>query len=199
MELTALEQEVLEQYEASLFVPPQPTRKQFILCPVGIVGAGKTTVLKPLAEKLALVRISGDDIRFLLKQRGLSYDGVVSIGAAISKKYLSEGYSLALDSDAASPRSKEVIEDAQEEFGVIPIWVHINPPEDFILNKLRTYKHTWLFKDADQAVQNYMNRKELHENLEEYPFVYTFDTSKTDLATQIAEAVAIIEPLTVLE
>lgn len=186
----------MEEYDRSLLTPSQPQRKQFVLCPVGIVGSGKTTVLKPLSEKLSLVRISGDEIRKSLKEHGLGYDAVVSIGAALSKKYLAQGYSLALDSDAASSRSKAVIKNAEQEFGAMPIWIHIHPPEEFILNKLRMYKHTWLFKDADQAIQNYMDRKSLHENLEEYPFVYTFDTSKTDLDKQVMEAVSIIEKIT---
>ncbi len=179
-------------------MPVRLNRKQFILCPVGIVGAGKTTVMKPLSERLSLVRISGDEIRKILKEHGLEYDAVVPIGAALSKKYLSQGYSLALDSDAASPRSKAVIDNAEQEFGAIPVWIHINPPEEFILNKLRTYKHTWLFKDADEAVANYKRRKNLHEDLEGIPFIYTFDTSQNNLESQIAEAAGLIKNLVTL-
>ncbi|MDE1944098.1 MAG: hypothetical protein KGH97_01205 [Patescibacteria group bacterium] len=47
--------------------------RQVFLAPVGRVGAGKTTVVKPLAERLGLVRISSDEIRKLLKERGLGY------------------------------------------------------------------------------------------------------------------------------
>lgn len=196
MNISAAEVQAMSEYEDSLTIPPQPVRKQFILCPVGIVGAGKTTVLKPMSEKLSLVRISGDEIRKSLKEHGLGYDALVPIGSELSKKYLAQGYSLALDSDAASPRSKAIIQKAEQEFGVIPIWIHINPPEEFILNKLRTHEQpTWLFESADQAVQNYMDRKYLHEDLAGYNFVYEFDTSKNDLDKQIGEAVSIIEKI----
>ncbi|MDB5265217.1 MAG: hypothetical protein JWN64_788 [Parcubacteria group bacterium] len=198
METLEMQNEVKQEYEKMLVLPQQPRRKQFILCPVGLIGAGKTTVTKPLAEKLMLVRISGDEIRKKLKEHGLSYDGLVRIAAELSKKYLAEGYSIALDSDAMSPRSKVVIENAEQEFGAMPVWIHINPPEEFILNKLRTFKHTWLFKDADEAIANYMRRKNLHENLKGIPFVYTFDTSRDDLEHQINEAILLIEQFVAL-
>ena len=67
----------------------------------------------------------------------------------------------------------------------------INPPEEFILNKLRNHKPTWLFKNADEAIKNYEARKPLHQNLD-FDFAYTFDTSKPDLDEQIEEATKII-------
>lgn len=86
MELSNIEKGIMDEYEAELDIPIQPKRKQFILCPVGIVGAGKTTVMKPLSERLSLVRISGDEIRKILKEHGQAYDAVVPIGSALSKK-----------------------------------------------------------------------------------------------------------------
>jgi predicted kinase len=198
METIEAQDEAMREYEKTLILPEQPRRKHFILCPAGLVGAGKTTVTKPLAEKLSLVRISGDEIRKTLKEHGLSYDGLIRIGAELMKKYLAKGYSTALDSDAMSPRSKEVIDNAEQEFGAMPVWIHVNPPEEFILNKLRTYNHTWLFKDGDEAVANYMRRKNLHENLDSIPFVYTFDTSRDDLGNQIDEATELIKSLVAL-
>ncbi len=198
METIEAQNEAMRAFEETLVIPEQLHRKQFVLCPVGLVGAGKTTVTKPLAERLSLVCISGDEIRKTLKEHGLSYDGLIRIGSELMKKYLALGYSTALDSDAMSPRSKAVIDNAEQEFGVTPVWVHVNPPEEFILNKLRTYKHTWLFKDGEEAVANYMRRKNLHENLTGIPFVYTFDTSRDDLENQINEATKLIQNLVAL-
>lgn len=198
METIEAQNKAMQAYEKTLALPEQPPRKQFIVCPAGLIGSGKTTVAKRLAEKLNLVRISGDEIRKVLKDHGLGYDGLVRIGGELTKKYLSQGYSMVLDSDAMSPRSKVVIDRAEQELGVLPIWVHINTPEEAILERLRTYKDRFPFKDADDAVANYMRRKNLHENLEGIPFIYTFDTSRTDLENQIGEAVILIENLVAL-
>jgi hypothetical protein len=71
------------------------------------------------------------------------------------------------------------------------VWIHINPPENFILNKLNNYNHTWLFKDADEAVATYYRRKPLHQDLK-LEFAYVFDTSKPDIQSQINTAVPLI-------
>ena len=71
-------------------------------------------------------------------------------------------------------------------------WIHINPPEEFIINKLKNYKHTWLFKNAEQAIENHKTSKDKHHKIINFPFIYTFDASRDDLDEQIEEAIAVI-------
>src|SRR3989344_2120515 len=137
MNLTEQEREVMQEYKKSLVVPQHPKRKLFMLCPVGLVGSGKTTVVKPLCEMLSLVRISGDDIRRLLKERGMGYEPLVPITKILAEEFLAQGVSVAIDSDSVSPRNRKIIAEAEEKYGALPIWVHVNPPEEFFLNKLR--------------------------------------------------------------
>ena len=182
---------IASQYEKDLVIPNHKPKNQFILCAVGLVGAGKTTVVKPLSEKLSLVRISGDEIRKLLKENGYDYEEVQDITDKLVKKYLNQGYSVCIDRDCASPGTQESLKKFEKEYNLKLVWIHINPPEEFILNKLKKLKHSWLFANTDNAIQNYLSRKNLHKNLD-MPFVYTFDTSKDNLAQQINEAVKII-------
>lgn len=53
------------------------------------------------------------------------------------------------------------------------------------------YKHSWLFRDGEHAVENYRQRKELHKNLP-MKFFYTFDTSRPDIQEQIEEIAELI-------
>ena len=184
---------ILEVMDASLVVPKEKAQPQRLLCPVGLVGAGKTTVVEPLSLKLGFIRISTDEIRKYLKSQGYNYLRTKEIAAALIKKYIQLGHSVAIDADCAGS-TKEIIEYLTKQTGITPIWIHIHPPEAFILNKLRTYNHTWLFKDADQAIENYERRKPLHEHLDQ-PFVYTFDPSRPDLDRQIDEAIQRIRSL----
>ncbi len=191
-----LENEALAEFEESLVVPEQPTRRTFVLCPVGLIGSGKSTVIKPLTQMLSLVRISGDEFRELLKKRGLGYESIPRLLPALTKKYVSNGYSVAIDSDCASPRNTKAIVEMEHEYGALAIWIHINPPEAFILDKLR-HRRPGLFKDAAEAIANYERRKPLHEHLA-MPFMYEIDTSKPDaaarinkMATGIAERVSV--------
>lgn len=186
--------EITNKYEQSLHLPVQKPERLFILCPVGLVGAGKTTVIKPLSEKLSLVRISTDDIRKLLRENGYGYKETITIAKNLSGKYLDQGYSLAIDADCAGSTAKELLSEAVDKYNPKLVWIHVNPPEKFILNKLRNFKHTWLFKNGEEAVKNYLDRKTLHAHLD-MPFVYTLDTSKPDLDEQIDQTVDKIREL----
>src|SRR3970040_1728002 len=187
-----IEEKIFAEYEKTLVIPNIKPSRQFLLCPVGLVGAGKTTVVKPLAEKLGLVRISGDEIRGLLKKNGFGYEKTFEIGSRLAENFLGDGYSVAIDSDCASGHTRKLIKDAKNKYGAIAIWIHINPPEEFILNKLKNYKHTWLFKNSDEALKNYYDRKPVHKKLE-MEFTYVFDSSKKNLSKQIEEAFTIIK------
>lgn len=181
-------QKVKKAYENSLVFPKTKPVPQFLLCPVGIIGAGKTTIVRPLAEQLSLVRVSSDEIRKLLKELGQGYEAVHTLAYESIKNLLLGGWSVAIDADCASPETRMEIEKMCREFNISAIWIHINPPEDFILRKLRNFKHSWLFKDADQAIENYQARKPIHEKLD-LPFLCTIDTSREDLSKQREECV----------
>ena len=112
----------------------------------------------------------------------------------IIQNFAKQGYSIAIDADCAGHNVAETIKKAAQSIGAQTIWIHINPPEEFILNKLKNYKHTWLFKDSDDALASYYRRKPLHEELD-FPFAYTFDTSKNNVAEQIEDAASVIDAL----
>jgi predicted kinase len=180
-------QRITSLYESTLEIPKNKPKNQFILCPVGLVGAGKTTVIKPLSKKLSLLRVSTDEIRMLFIKEGLNWEQAREIAYGLAKKYLHQGFSVAVDSDCVTERARNYIAEAKKELDLKVIWIHINPPEEFIINKLKNQKHSWLFKDAEDAINNYLARKPLHQNLD-FPFTYTFDTSKSNLDEQITEA-----------
>ncbi len=180
--------------EASFELPTWKRFPQIVLCPVGFIGAGKTTIITPLAKRLSLLRISTDEIRKRLKENGYNYKRTFEIATSLGEKYARDGYSIAIDADCASPYTQEFLNRLSSKLGAKLIWLHVNPPETFILHKLRTFKHTWLFRDADHAIKNYLARKVLHEKLE-MPFFYTFDPSRDDLERQITEAAERIEHL----
>jgi len=56
-------------YEKSLKFPAQKYQKQLIICPIGLVSSGKTTVVKILCKKLPLLRVSTDEIKITIKKK----------------------------------------------------------------------------------------------------------------------------------
>ncbi len=180
--------------EKSLNIPSKKLDKQILLCPVGFVGSGKTTVLKPLSKKLSLLRISTDEIRRLLKERGYNYIRAREIAFNLIGKYARKGYSISVDADCVSQSKREKIKKLAKAIKAKIIWIHINPPEKYIINKLQTlrYKSDGVFKDSENAIQTYFIRKPLHKKLD-FPFLYTFDTSRNNLKKQIDSAAVLIK------
>ncbi|MCK5022069.1 MAG: AAA family ATPase [Candidatus Pacebacteria bacterium] len=184
-------EEIIQEYEKSLEIPNTKPEKQIMVCPVGVVASGKTTVMKPLSKKLSLLKISTDEIRKLLKENGYGYDSVKDLAYNLVNKYFGKGFSVAIDGDCHSEEAQEKIKKLKEKYKIKVFWIHINPPEEFIINKLKNNKYTWLFRDAKQAIENYKSSKERHKNLN-FSFVYTFDTSRDDLDKQIEDCVTVI-------
>lgn len=185
-------EKIKELYESQVVIPETKPAQQFFLCPIGLVGAGKSTVIVPLAAHFGLVRISTDEIRKMLKEHGYNWVRTADLGFAIIRDYALPGYSIAIDADCAGLSIEKTINEFAFKIGAKAIWIHIAPPEDFIVNKLTNFNHTWLFADAADALSSYHRRKPLHENLT-MPFAYTFDTSKPDLPEQIKKAEQVIE------
>ena len=181
---------IWRKYESQLILPKVKLKNQMMLCPIGLVGAGKTTVLKPLSQKLSLLRISSDEIRKILKREGFNYVRTLEIALGLILKYLNLGYSIAVDADCIDLEKRKMLGDLARQRKIKVIYIHIKPPEKFIINKLTNYKHTWLFKDAANAIDNYKRRKPLHRKyLKTVKFYYRFDTSRADLKSQIKKFV----------
>ncbi|HMO78218.1 MAG TPA: AAA family ATPase [Candidatus Paceibacterota bacterium] len=182
-------QDVKNEYLQQVVVPEQKPTKQFLLCPIGLVGAGKTTVVRPLAEKLSLVRISGNEIRKLFKESGFGYEKVYDLTFELIQEFISRGYSICIDSDCAGKIKQ--IEEIANKNNLQIVWIHINPPEEFIIQKLSNLTPNWL-GTAQEMVENYRERKSLHKDFD-LDFTVIFDTSQPDIQNQIENSVSMVE------
>jgi hypothetical protein len=185
--------EITNEYAQSLIIPEIKSVRQWMLMPVGLIGSGKSTVVKPLSERLNLVRLNTDDVRKLLKERKYSYEGARDIILNLVKSYLKLGYSLAIDANNGSTFGLDYNARTKKEFpDVQQIFVHIDPSEEYIINKLKNHRPTWLFKNGDAAVEAYFkNKKDF--TMPNLHFVYTFDPSRSDLEKQLEEGIHAIE------
>lgn len=177
---------IIDEYKSTLNIPERRLSPQILICPVGLVGAGKSTVLSPIWAKLPLVRVSNDEIRKLLQEKGFNFLRTREIGKFLFHEFLTDGYSVVADADCIDREVQEYVQLLKDEFSLIVIWIHINPPEAFIIQKLTHFNHTWLFRNAAHAIEVYHKRKPLHgAYLKDIRFYFTFDPSKNDLDNQV--------------
>jgi predicted kinase len=181
--------QIKKTYLQQIVVPENKPSTQYLLCPIGLVGAGKTTVVKPLSQKLNLVRISGDEIRKLFKEKGYGYDKVYDLTFELKNHFLTKGFSVCIDSDCAG--KIEQLKKAAKKQELPIVWIHINPPESFIINKLSNLKPNWL-GTAEEMIANYYERKPVHKDID-LDFTVVFDTSRPDIQEQIESSVSIIK------
>ena len=185
-------EEIYQEYKNSILLPSKKPTRQFMLCPVGLVGSGKSTVVKAFAQKLFLVTISSDEFRHRLKSRGFNYDRAKELTMSIGREFIENGYSVAFDMNCGSAGSKKGITQIESQYGIPTIWIFVNPPEDFILNKLKNYPHTWLFSSGEEAVNGYFKYKEAYGDFGAIDFACEIDPSRDDLSEQIENAAKVI-------
>jgi len=186
-------EEIAREYEQTLVIPDTKSSPQWMLLSVGLIGSGKTTTVKPLAEHFGLMRICTDDIRERLKLHGYSFEGARDVAYELTKKYLELGYSLAIDANAGGKTGLEYNRKVKEAFPQIrQIFIHINTPEELIIKQIRNRKNSLIFRDAEEAIERFHFHKQ-NFTLPDLPYVYTFDPSRDDFPEQLAQCIGAIE------
>lgn len=182
--------EIYNSYINTITIPPRKESRQIFICPVGFMGSGKSTVLRGLASYISYIKVSSDDIRKLLREQGYGEQGSNIPGRIYDDAlnyFIATGHSIAFDSNCS--RSKERIEAKAKQAHADVVWILVNPPESFIINKLKSYNHTWLFRDGEHAVERYHTNKQKVQ-IDGLPFFCSIDTSLPDIKDQIANCAA---------
>lgn len=178
----------------SLVIPELKPPQQILLCPVGLVGAGKTTVVKPISEALDAVRISSDELRKRLKESGFDYTNLKELLLPIVTDLFKAGHSIALDMDCGSPTIIEAVR-SYEAKGCKAFWLRINTPKEFIFQKFRNHPPSWLADNPQQMIENYEAQAKVRAEANFAPdYFYTFDTSQPDLPEKIADCIEKMKP-----
>lgn len=176
-------------YLENLKIPEKVSGRQIFLCPVGLVGAGRTTVISPISDKMGLLRISSDELRRLLKESGYDYKTVKEIIPRIIKKFADDGYGIAFDMDCGNPETFKLIDQLKVDHpNSRAIWIDVSASEEFIINKFKSHPPSWLADNPQKMIDNYLSQKEKRASSDiKYNFDYKFDTSRDDLDNQILD------------
>ncbi len=186
--------DIQEKYLKEIKIPDKKPAQQIFFCPVGLVGAGKTTVTKPISETLGLVRISSDELRKILKENGYDYSFVKKIGFKIASEFAKNGFSVSFDMDCGNLITKNFVENLAKKLHAKIFFVHIDTPEDYIIERLKRPEPLGLVNDPQIMIANYYNQKEIRlKQNTKFGFFFTFDHSRPDINKQISDCIKKIE------
>jgi predicted kinase len=163
---------ILSKLLTSIPVPARHS-KPFIFAPVGLIGSGKTTITKLIADEFNLVLIRTDDIRSLLTSRGFNHLRTPELSREIAFHFLNKGCGIAIDADMSGIENKQALLEAEKQFKLPICWIHINTPESTILERLSPH-NTEREYVGKEAIERYFSRKQLHENLD-IPFIAEYN------------------------
>ncbi len=188
--------EVEAEFRSQILIPKNKPLRQFFFCPTGYIGSGKTTITKMVSEKFNLIRISNDDLRFILKENGHDYSTLKDTVIKIAEEFVQQGFSIAFDMNCANPITKNKVDEFSCKLGIPTIWVHINPPEKFIINNIKLRNNIRIFGETQRALDNYFYQKQsFAQNMMDIKYAYTIDPSKSNFNDQIIGLYSIIENL----
>jgi predicted kinase len=144
-EKLTLEQEMLGQAlitEGSKRRPPSPPPRLFVL--IGLVGAGKSSVAKYIAEKReGTIVVNANDIRLRLRKIQNSYANDRLVGEFTIFGLLNRGYSVVADSDHGDERKRKSLLSQLKDIQDLKIEVHyIRVYADFEVIAQRIFEKT---------------------------------------------------------
>lgn len=132
----AKERTAEREFVKGLEVPSRKTAKPIVVAVVGLVGSGKTSVAKEIAEKIGAAVIEGDAIRIGLRARGCSFNLTYLIAENALFTALARGSNAVLDSDFVDAQKRASMRIAAKRAGARLVFVRTYCSFDIAIGRI---------------------------------------------------------------
>lgn len=136
--LTKKEKAAEDAFVVGLDIKEGKTKKPVLVAFIGLVGSGKSTVARELAERIGATIIGGDVIRVELRRQGERYEHARLIAENMAFKLLKRGGSVILDSDFVDKHKRASIREKSRKAGVRPIFIRTYCDLDVMVGRMLT-------------------------------------------------------------
>lgn len=180
----------IAEYYTRLKIPTALTCKPFIICPVGRIKSGKTTLTSTLEEQLGACRISLDTARIMLRiENNYHSSEYKKIIPTIVDRVITQKVPFIIDSSCASLWTRELVEKISEQYNIPLIWIHVNPTDEWIIEKLKHFKYekNQIFTGPKNAIRRFKEHLLDFPDISDIPFEYAIDSSQEDYIENIKE------------
>ncbi|MBU4481944.1 AAA family ATPase [Patescibacteria group bacterium] len=145
--LTTKEKQVQKIYLSKLQIAKRKTEKPIIVAMVGLVGSGKTSVARKIAEMIGGTIIVADDIRIHLRKLGEKFEKTRAISENIALEIIKQGGNLVLDSDFIDDKKRTSLKDRIKK-GTKLIFIRTYCERDIMIERIIRKLEEKFFKDA---------------------------------------------------
>lgn len=121
--LNQKEQDAKKQFMAGLTIVKRKTKEPLIVAMIGLVGSGKTTIAKELAEQIGANVIEADAIRVAIRQTGASYEKARKIAEDVALEIIKQDGNVILDSDFIDANKRASIREKARKVGVRLVFI----------------------------------------------------------------------------
>jgi predicted kinase len=127
------------------------TRKPVIVALIGLVGSGKSSVARVLAELIGATIVEGDAIRVELRKQGERYEQTRAIAENVAIEIVEKGGNVVLDSDFIDVYKRASLREKARKAGVSLLFVSTYCDIDVISQRIRQNHSDEFFKGASSA------------------------------------------------
>lgn len=133
--LTQKELRAQDEFIKMLEVKQRKTKELVVIAIVGLVGSGKTSVVRELAKLLPATVIEGDDIRVHLRKQNERYEGVRKIAENAVLKVIEQGGNAILDSDHIDQKKRASLREKVKQTGAKLIFIRTHADYDVMTGR----------------------------------------------------------------
>jgi len=134
--LTPKEQKAQKEFLAKLKIQKRKTSKPVIVAFIGLVGSGKSTVAREIAEHIGGTVIEGDNIRIELRKQEEKYERTRAIAENVAIEVLKRGGNVVLDSDFVDEKKRASIREKARKAGVRLVFIRTHCDLDVVVGRV---------------------------------------------------------------
>ena len=136
--LTQKERAAQASFMAKMNIRKRKTAQPVMVAMIGLVGSGKSSVAKELAERIGATIIEGDEIRIELRKQGERYERARAIAENASFEVVKQGGNVILDSDFVDKNKRASLREKARKAGVRLVFIRTYCDLDVMVGRMLT-------------------------------------------------------------
>ena len=134
--LTSKELDAQKSFMEKLDISERKTKKPIVVAFIGLIGSGKSSVARELANQIGATVIEGDDIRIELRKQKERYERARAIAEDVALEVIKKGGNIILDSDFVDEKKRASLREKARKAGVRIVFIRTHCDLDVVVGRV---------------------------------------------------------------